>query len=250
MANLIMVTFNSDPNFPYFFYLPFFVPYVDQTLNVEPQTPIKKFKRTWTRDKVAILAKLTEDYIVAKQRPAEALDIFDFQVIAASLPQTPAQCYAKMKEVYANGTIRPGVWSAEEDSQLIGIVSQGVDKWKFVATRLNYLRYQNRNVRTGKQCKERWNNHLNPALKHGHWTAAEDLQLLELHRQLGTQWSKITKQIGNRNVCAIKNRVKGLIHKEMQYINLSITREEALQRLLEKRKLEVSESARKRLKVE
>ena len=39
--------------------------------------------------------------------------------------------------------------------------------------------------RTGKQCRERWHNQLDPAIKKHHWSAEEDRILLEAHRQLG-----------------------------------------------------------------
>lgn len=211
----------------------------------------KKYKRTWTRDQVAELVKKTDLYIIAKQRSQETLDVIDFQIIAEGLSQTPAQCFAKMREVFANGTLQPGVWTVEEDNQLKDVVIKGIDKWNQVAKRLNSMRHQGRKIRTGKQCKERWNNHLNPAIKHGNWSPAEDLELLQAYKVLGKQWSNISKLIENRTESAVKNRLKSLINKELQCIDLKHDHDAAVARLIEKRVRDASEANPvKKLKIE
>jgi hypothetical protein len=50
--------------------------------------------------------------------------------------------------------------------------------------------------RTAKQCRERWQNHLNPDLKMGPFTAAEDL-LLE------TAVREVSSRCRPRDFCAI-----------------------------------------------
>lgn len=227
--------------FPYFFCPPY-MPLLPNTLQ-QPAQPVQspsktKYKRTWTRDQVAELVKRTELYIMTKHRPQESLDVIDFQSIAEGLPQNPAQCFAKMREVFANGTLQPGVWSVEEDSQLRQIVEKGVLKWSQVAKQLNSVRHNGRKIRSGKQCKERWNNHLNPEIRHGQWTAAEDLELLQAYQKAGKQWSLIARQIQNRTESSVKNRIKSLINKELQCIDLKQNHDAALQRLVAKRGLE------------
>lgn len=200
---------------------------------------VKKYRRTWTREQVADLVQRTEAYAEAKSRPKESLDVLDFQIVADGLPQTPAQCYAKIQEVFANGTLRPGVWCEDEDRQLKKIVSQGIIKWSKIAKAMNLLRYQGKKVRTGKQCKERWTNHLDPDIKHGNWTAADDLNLLELYISLGKQWSKITQLVKNRTVSSIKNRFKSLINKEIQSISRVQSHDEVIHKLIHKLRQEV-----------
>ncbi len=36
--------------------------------------------------------------------------------------------------------------------------------------------------RIGKQCRERWHNHLNPNIKKERWTDEEDLAIIEAHK--------------------------------------------------------------------
>lgn len=49
--------------------------------------------------------------------------------------------------------------------------------------------------RVGKQCRERYLNHLDPSLRHGPWTEEEEALLLSLHARLKNQWAEIARQI-------------------------------------------------------
>ena len=71
-----------------------------------------------------------------------------------------------------------GPWTPEEDATVIRLVQiHGTKKWSFIARQLN--------GRLGKQCRERWYNHLNPDINKGEWTDEEDRILLDAHEELG-----------------------------------------------------------------
>ena len=60
-------------------------------------------------------------------------------------------------------------------------------RWALVAKHL-----KNRN---GKQCRHRWHNYLNPAVKKTPWTEDEDRLIYNAHKQWGNQWAKIAELI-------------------------------------------------------
>ena len=60
------------------------------------------------------------------------------------------------------------MWDLDSDKKLMELVKiNGPDSWDtFTKTIKN---------RTGKQCRERWFNHLNPLVKIGNWSIEESL---------------------------------------------------------------------------
>ncbi|OQR97183.1 hypothetical protein ACHHYP_20627 [Achlya hypogyna] len=87
-------------------------------------------------------------------------------------------------------------WDVGEDDQLIELVqASGACKWKQLAT--NFMH------RSGKQCRERWYNQLNPAINHTKWTHTEDLLIASLQKELGNKWTAMAHYFTGR---AIKNR--------------------------------------------
>jgi hypothetical protein len=66
--------------------------------------------------------------------------------------------------------------SREEDDLVVQLVGQyGAKNWSFIAKHLP--------GRIGKQCRERWHNHLCPNINKEKWSAQEDSIILEAHRR-------------------------------------------------------------------
>ena len=95
----------------------------------------------------------------------------------------------------SDGSLRkkgPRVWTKEEDALLLSIVSnmRMPMKWSVVA--------QSMPDRTGKQCRERYVNHLNPRLKTSDWNPVEDATIFHLYSIGGSHWAKMAKMIPGR----------------------------------------------------
>jgi len=79
-----------------------------------------------------------------------------------------------------------GPWTDEEDTKVLDLVrNYGAKRWSLIASHLP--------GRIGKQCRERWHNHLNPHISKAAWTDLEDRTILEAHQKLGNRWAEIAK---------------------------------------------------------
>lgn len=74
---------------------------------------------------------------------------------------------------------------------------QGPQQWNSIAESLEN--------RTGKQCRERWHNQLDPSLKRLNWSNAEEWILFLLQRHGKNKWAEFVNCLYGRSDNAIKN---------------------------------------------
>jgi len=129
--------------------------------------------------------------------------LFNSQTCASSKPESAAP--VPMSQLPLNVMMSEGLgihnnnvpsvrnaWTQQEDEILARAVQEtgGPRGWSQIAQRLP--------GRIGKQCRERWHNHLDPNVKKEPWTEEETKVLLEARKLYGNQWAKVASLLPGR----------------------------------------------------
>ena len=103
-------------------------------------------------------------------------------------------------------SVKKGQWSSQEDKLLEQWVkTNGPKNWEACGRFIQ--------GRKGKQCREHWNNCLNPELKKGNWGPEEDFLIMFFYEKCNGSWKKIIPLFDGRIENSIKNRFYSQLRK-------------------------------------
>lgn len=122
--------------------------------------------------------------------------------------EKPEQRFTRKIKKRGRYPVRPKhVWTQAEDLALQRLVEKvGPSKWGLIACHLP--------GRYGKQCRERWFNHLCPGVVKDSWAEEEEWNLFLLHQVFGSKWAVFAHLLAGRTDNTIKNHFNSIMRKK------------------------------------
>jgi hypothetical protein len=112
------------------------------------------------------------------------------------MEQTPP-AYSKHRPSYFTPKIK---FTPEEDDTLRDLVQRfGPSDWRNIS--------RHHGTRNARQCRERWQNYLDPRVSHPiDWSPEDDARLEVLYGEIGPRWGTLASYFPTRSTNNVKNR--------------------------------------------
>lgn len=109
----------------------------------------------------------------------------------------------------------------QEDECLTAAVAElGTGDWSMVSDYLK-VKFGNK-IRSGKKCRERWNNHVNPNVSKTSWSIDEQKTLFRCHEFYGNQWTEIARFLSGRTDNSVKNHFYTTLRRKIRWYNKQV----------------------------
>lgn len=106
-------------------------------------------------------------------------------------------------------------FSESNDKKLMQFVkTYGTDSWEKIAKL-----FRNKSP---KQCRDRWENYVNPDISKAPWSEEEDNLALKLYSEYGPKWTMVKQHFEKRTANDIRFRVLKLKRREKKLINKDV----------------------------
>lgn len=153
----------------------------------------------WTQEEDEMLIRFVE----------QSQMVVSWSALSKFFPNKTASQLAGRWDKVLNPKLVKGSWTAQEDRVITDYVQAHGDKdWAKLALLLP--------GRTGKQCRERFKNHLDTSVNRQPWSDDEDNLLIELHTKFGNAWTKLATFFDGRTDNCVKNRWNSTIKKRLE----------------------------------
>jgi hypothetical protein len=162
----------------------------------------KTFRRVnWTTEEDHILVSL-----------AKPVGRNSWTEISKHLPGKDSyMCFLRYRSIRPG--LKKGSWSEVEDRLILQGLRLFNKQWSQIA------KYYFTN-RTAKQIRDRYINYLDPSIKKGQFTPAEDLIIAKFYQIYGSRWTLIQRHLPLRSADSIKNRYNSSIKRNRRFMPL------------------------------